>query len=206
KIKVYLPPNYSTSTERFPVLYLEDGTEYFNKTRASVQQENMVKAGKVKPFIIVFIDPKERMKDYWANDAWAEFLATELVPAIDAKYRTLQNRDGRALLGASLGGVTSVWTALKYPDKFARVGGQSSSFWIDNQRVIKELEKLDPTKTPFRFYFDTGTLEGVENSRRVNVMLRGKGYPVTYEEGETGHNWTSWRDRLADAYIGLWKN
>jgi enterochelin esterase family protein len=187
-------------------LYLEDGTEYFNKTLATVQQENLVKSGRVKPFIIVFIDPKDRNKEYWANDAWADLVANEIVSAVDAKYRTLQNRDGRALLGASLGGVTSVWTALKHPDIFARVGGQSSSFWIDNQRVIKELEKLDAARTLFHFYFDTGTLEGVENSRRVNVMLRGKGYPVTYEEGETGHNWTSWRDRLADAYVALWKN
>jgi len=103
------------------------------------------------------------------------------------------------------GGITSVWTGLKYPETFARIGGQSSSFWVDNQRVIKELEKLDANKTPFRFYFDAGTLEGVENSRRVNVMMRGKGFPVVYEETETGHNWTSWRDRLADAFIALWK-
>jgi enterochelin esterase-like enzyme len=37
-------------------------------------------------------------------------------------------------------------------------------------------------------------------------MLRGKGFPVTYREEFTGHNWTSWRDRLADAFIALWKN
>ncbi len=205
KIKVYLPLNYANSNAHFPVLHLEDGTEYFNKTRAAVQQENLVKAGKVKPFIIVFIDPKDRMKEYWANDAWADFVADELVPEIDKKYRTIQNRDGRALLGASLGGVTSVWIALKHPEKFARVGGQSSSFWIDNQRVIKELEELDSSKAPFYFYFDTGTLEEAENSRRVNVMLRGKGFPVAYEEGETGHNWTAWRNRLAAAFTALWK-
>ncbi len=154
---------------------------------------------------MVFLDPKDRTKEYWASDDYARFLATEVVPAIDAKYNTVKNRDGRAVLGASLGGITSVWVGLKYPETFARIGGQSSSFWVDNQRVIKELEKLDSSKTPFRFYFDTGTLEGAENSRRINVLLRGKGFPVAYEETETGHNWTSWRDRLADAFIALWK-
>ena len=205
QIKVYLPPNYSASTESLPVLYMEDGTEYSNKTRAAVQQENLVKAGKVKPFIIVFIDPKDRMKDYWANDAWADFVGGEVVPAVDAKYRTVRTRDGRALLGASLGGVTSVWAALKHPETFARVGGQSSSFWIDDERVVKELARLDSGKTLFKFYFDTGTLEGAEDDRRAVEILRKQGYDVTYQETAAGHNWTAWRDRLADAFVALWR-
>jgi enterochelin esterase family protein len=117
--------------------------------------------------------------------------------------RLNKNRDGRALLGASLGGITSIWIGLKHPDKFARIGGQSSSFWVDNERVVRELSKLDAAKTKFKFYLDDGIFEGVDDSRRVNVMLRGKGYPVTYRETVTGHTWTSWRDRLADAFIGL---
>ena len=39
----------------------------------------------------------------------------------------------------------------------------------------------------------------------IFVKCEAKGYPVTYVEGETGHNWTAWRDRLADAFIALWK-
>ena len=155
---------------------------------------------------MVFVDPKERTKEYSASDDYAKFLATEVVPAIDAKYNTIKSRDGRAVLGASLGGITSVWVGLKYPEVFLRIGGQCSSFWIDNERVVKELSKLDAGKTKFRFYFDDGTFEGVDDSRRVNVMLRGKGFPVTYREEFTGHNWTSWGDRLADAFIALWKN
>lgn len=201
-VKVYQPTNEKSP---LPTLYLQDGTDYINRAKAIQTQYNLVGAGKIKPFIMVFIDPKDRMKEYWASDDYARFLATEVVPTIDAKYNTIKNRDGRAILGASLGGITSVWAGLKYPETFARIGGQSSSFWVDNQRVIKELEKLDANKTPFRFYFDTGTLEVAENSRRVNVMLRGKGFPVAYEETETGHNWTAWRDRLADAFIALWK-
>ncbi|HEX8397988.1 MAG TPA: glycoside hydrolase family 15 protein [Pyrinomonadaceae bacterium] len=186
-----------------PALYLQDGGDYIKLGGAVQIQQNLVKAGKVKPFIMVFISPKERTKEYWASDDYARFLATEIVPAIDAKYNTIKNRDGRAIIGASLGGVTSLWVGLKYPDKFARIGGQSSSFWIDNERVVKELARLDPAKTKFTFYLDDGTFEGSEDTRRVNVMLRGKGYPVAYVEGATAHNWTSWRDRLADAFIAL---
>ncbi len=203
-VGVYAPnvaPKHS-----LPVLYAQDGGVYQSKARAVEIQNNLVKAGKIKPFIIVFLDPKDRMKEYWANDDYARFLATEVVPAIDAKYDTIKNRDGRAILGASLGGVTSVHTALKYPEIFGRVGGQSSSFWIDDKRVIKELENLDAGKNKFKFYLDTGTLEGADDDRKAVEILRRKGFNVSYQEAESGHNWTAWRDRLADAFIALWRN
>jgi enterochelin esterase-like enzyme len=184
---------------------LEDGTDYVKRADAITIERNLLKANKIKPFIMVFLDPNDRMKEYFANDDYAGFVATLVVPLVDARYRTIQNRDGRALLGASLGGVTSLWIGLKHPDMFSRLGGQSSSFWIDNGRVVKALEKLDPAISKFRFYLDDGTFEGTDDTRRINVMLRGKGYDVTYVEGETGHNWTAWRDRLADAFIALWR-
>ena len=205
KVKVYSPIESGTkNAPNLPVLYLQDGSDYINRAKAINIQYNLVKAGKIKPFIMVFLDPKDRMKEYWANDNYAKFLATEVVPAIDAKYKTIKSRDGRAILGASLGGITSIHTAINYPEIFARVGGQSSSFWIDNERVVRELETLDAAKNKFVFYLDTGTLEGADDDRKAVEILRKKGFDVTYEERETGHNWTSWRDRLADAYLALW--
>ena len=54
--------------------------------------------------------------------------------------------------------------------------------------------------------FDAGQFESPipDIGRRVNVMLRGKGYAVAYRESAVGHNYTAWRDRLADAYTALW--
>lgn len=204
-VKIYEPFFKSDRPKFLPVLYLQDGSAYINRAKALEIQENLIAAGKVKPFIMVFLDPKDRAKEYWASNDYARFLATEVVPAIDKQYSTIKSRDGRAILGASLGGVTSVHVGLKYPEVFARIGGQSSSFWIDDGRIVNELAKLDASKSQFTFYFDDGAMEGTEDSRRVNAMLRGKGFPVTYVEGETGHNWTSWRDRLADAFVSLWK-
>jgi Glucoamylase and related glycosyl hydrolases len=202
-IKVYVP-NPLSSRLNLPALYVEDGSDYVARAKAIQIQQNLVKAGKVKPFIMVFIDPKDRNKEYWANDQWADFVANEVVSEIDRRYSTIKNREGRALLGASLGGVTSIWTALRHPGIFGRIGGQSSSFWIDDGRVVKALQNLDG-KTKFKFYIDDGTLEGVDDSHKVVKILRNKGFDVTYNEAEAGHNWTAWRDRLADAFIALWK-
>lgn len=207
-VKVYLPSLYFKRgiAPKLPVLYLQDGTDYINRARAIDVLENLTAAGKVEPFMIVFIDPKDRMKEYWANSDWADFIAREVVPAVEQKYAgaIAPGRDNRALLGASLGGVTSVWAALRHPDVFSRVGGQSSSFWIDEGRVVNELGRLKGNED-FVFYFDDGTFEGSEDSRSVVELLRSKGFDVTYEEAETGHNWTSWRDRLAEAFMALMK-
>ena len=209
KLQVYLPPDYDRGDARYPVLYLQDGSDYVRRARAAVIAEQLITQGRLPPFVIVFVDPQERTKEYWLNDRFTDFMATELVPFIDARYRTRPVRAARALLGASLGGVISYWTALKYPDTFARVGGQSSAFQIDNERELAALAAL-PTfnaERPMKFYLDVGLLEPIwEVNRRARVLLAGKGYPVAYHENEAGHNWTSWRDQLADAYLALWSN
>ncbi|MCA1555217.1 MAG: hypothetical protein LC747_00845, partial [Acidobacteria bacterium] len=211
KIQVYLPPAYAQQEKaRYPVLYLQDGSEYVTRARAAAVADQLIGQGKVAPFIIIFVDPVDRFKEYWANDKFAAFMATELVPLIDARYRTQARREARALMGASLGGVISVWTALKHRDVFARVAGQSTAFQIDDERVVASLaEGLGAMSEarPVKFYFDVGLLEPIwEVNRRVRVMLAGKGYPVIYREAAAGHNWTSWRDQLGDAFIAIWKD
>lgn len=204
KISIFLPRSYANGSTRLPVLYVQDGSEYIRRAQAAVIADRMIEEKKVAPFIIVFVDPADRMKEYWADDRFADFMAEELVPYVDANYRTRRDRDGRALLGASLGGVISIWTALRHPDLFARVGAQSPALQIDDERVLTALSKLDPSARPFRFYVDVGTMEPTSGARRAQVMLRAKGFPVTYRESQSGHNYTTWRDRLPDAYAALW--
>jgi enterochelin esterase family protein len=209
RVWVYLPPGYKQSGARYPVLYMQDGMEYVTRARASLIAYDLVKAKRVAPFIIVFVLPGDRMKDYWANDAFADFMAKELVPFIDARYRTRPVRHERALMGASLGGVISVWTALRHADTFARVGGQSTSFQIDNERLVGALSRLGVKRReqPLKFYFDVGRMEPIRAvHERVRVILAARGYSVAYAETEAGHNWTSWRDRLAGALLALWSD
>jgi enterochelin esterase family protein len=209
KVQVYLPPAYAQGGARYPVLYLQDGSQFIELGRAAEIADRLISEGRLDPFIIVFIDPIERNKEYWADDRFADWMAQTLVPLVDSRFSTRAARDARALLGASLGGTISVWTALRHPDLFARVGGQSSAFQIDDERVVAALARLDDDarrKYPMRFYFDAGRFEPLimDVGRRVNVSLAARGYPVTYREAAVGHNYTAWRDRLADAFTALW--
>ncbi len=208
-VKVYLPTEYFKRgiAPKLPVLYLQDGSEYIERAKAVNILENLTAAKKVEPFMIVFVDPKDRMKEYWANDDWADFMALEVVPAVEKKYFTTikTGRENRALLGASLGGITSIWTGLRHPGVFGRIGAQSASFWVDNERVVKRLAGLEKSENDFLFYIDDGEFEGVDDSRGVVKLLEKKGFRVGYFENQSGHNWTSWRDQLATAFVELWK-
>jgi glucoamylase len=209
KIGVYLPRGYKQSRQSYPVLYVQDGLDYMQRGQAALIAHRLIEQKKVAPFIIVFVNPVDRMKEYWANDTFADFMAKELVPFIDSEYRTRAERQSRALLGASLGGVISVWTALRHPDIFARIGGQSSAFQIDEERVVTALARLDAPRRdrPMKFYLDVGRLEPLlDINRRVHAMLAAKGYKVIYREADAGHNYTAWRDLLADAYVALWRD
>ena len=209
KVQVYLPPGYARGAARYPVLYMQDGTQFVELGRAAETADRMITEGKVTPFIIVFVDPVDRMKEYWAGDRFADWMARTLVPVVDRRYRTRATREGRALSGASLGGVISVWTALRHPSLFSRVGGHSTAFQIGEERLLASLARLDAAtrrRLPLRFYLDAGRYEPpiFETTRRANLLLRARGYPVTYREAPVGHNYTAWRDRLADAYAALW--
>jgi len=105
--------------------------------------------------------------------------------------------------------VISVWTALRHPSLFSRVAGHSTAFQIDEGRVLSALARLGAARRrrhPLRFYLDAGRYEPVifETARRANLLLRARGYPVTYREAPAGHNYTAWRDRLPEAYAALW--
>ena len=110
------------------VLYLQDGGDYVRRAKALEVWSNLVAAKMVKPFIMVFIDPKDRNKEYWASDKWADFIALEVVPEIDRRYHTIATCDGRATLGASLGGITSLWIGLRHPEKFCGSAGSRLHF------------------------------------------------------------------------------
>ncbi|QQS42420.1 MAG: hypothetical protein IPM63_05640 [Acidobacteriota bacterium] len=208
KVKIYLPSELFRRgiAPKLPVVYFLDGSEYIDRAAAVNIAENLIEAKKVPPFMMVFTDPVDRGKEYSASDEYADYIAKEVVPAVENKYfdTVKPGRENRAIIGASLGGITSIWTALRHPDVFRNVGAQSASFWVDDERVIQRLRTLDAIKgDDFNFYLDDGLFEGTDDSRRVNVLLRGKGFPVRYIEKPTGHNWTSWRDRLAEAFIAL---
>jgi enterochelin esterase-like enzyme/HSP20 family molecular chaperone IbpA len=229
RVYVYMPANYQVHVnDGFPVLYVHDGGEYLTRARLPTILDNLIHNQEIPPLMAVMVDPVDRLREYWANEEYARFTETELIPHIDKTYRTLARREGRGVIGASMGGLISTYLGLSRPHLFSKVGGQSSAlFLMDRERgsslVTGLLKRFGVTKnplgeakrlstlvaelrTPLAFYFDVGKYEPqfIPAHQQLVPLLEAQGCPCLYQELIGGHNWTSWRAHLKDMLTFLW--
>jgi enterochelin esterase-like enzyme len=134
RVVVYLPPGYGDQpAARYPVLYLLHGVpggpdQFLRVVRAGVIDDVLVTQGRTEPLIIVmptgstgvFTD-KEWANGVRPHEGWETFVARDLVPAIDGRYRTLARGSGRAIAGLSEGGYGALNIALHHPGEFQLV-------------------------------------------------------------------------------------
>lgn len=229
---VYLPSNYdATQHTRYSVLYLHDGQNLFDgatsfipgqEWRVDETAQALIAAGKIEPLIIVGIynAGKERINEYTpAEDAkykmggkadlYGRMLVEELKPFIDSHYRTKKDARHTGLGGSSLGGLVSLYLALKYPKVFGRAAVVSPSVWFANKQIVHYVEAL-PKKPKVRIWMDSGTKEGgtpeeaqqtVNDARLLRDTLIKKGWQVgkdlDYFEAEGAlHNEVAWAARV----------
>jgi predicted alpha/beta superfamily hydrolase len=203
---VYLPPGYDEELDRrYPVLYMQDGQNLFDEAtsfsgewRLDEAAEQMIGAGLVAPLIIVgiynagayrideYTPTRDSAKRAGGNaDKYGRMLVEELKPFIDAEYRTLADARNTGIGGSSLGGLVSLYLALKYSGIFWKVAVLSPSVWWDNRFIVRRVRALH-TAPPLRVWLSTGTAEGegvVAGARRVRDALVAKGWT----EGESLH-------------------
>jgi len=176
KIWLYLPPDYQTSLKKYPVIYMHDGQNLFDKSTSfsgewQVDETlNHLYKEKGIEVIVVGIDNggEKRLEEYspWINskygggegNAYVDFLVQTLKPYIDNHYRTLSDQQNTAIIGSSMGGLISFYATLKYPDIFGKSGIYSTSFWFSDQSFsyAKNHGNLKNTK----MYFLAGDKEG----------------------------------------------
>jgi enterochelin esterase-like enzyme/lysophospholipase L1-like esterase len=134
-----LPQGYATSGLRYPVLYLLHGSSdnhlgWNNKTGIAAYISDL-------PLIVVMPDggPDSRYINSPGYGPYADYILTELVPHIDRTYQTIARRDGRALMGLSMGGYGAWRLGLSAPQDFAAVASLSGSFkWGENEWTDKQ--------------------------------------------------------------------
>lgn len=203
---VYLPPGYDEELDRrYPVLYMQDGQNLFDEAtsfsgewRLDEAAEQMIGAGLVAPLIIVgiynagayrideYTPTRDSAKRAGGNaDKYGRMLVEELKPFIDSEYRTLADARNTGIGGSSLGGLVSLYLALKYSGIFWNVAVLSPSVWWDNRFIVRRVRALHAAP-PLRVWLSTGTAEGegvVAGARRVRDALVAKGWT----QGESLH-------------------
>jgi predicted alpha/beta superfamily hydrolase len=224
-ILVYLPPGYDPeSAERYPVLYLHDGQNVFDRATSIGEEwhvdetaESLIRAGEIEPLIVVGIynTGVHRIDEYAPTprpdkggggqaDEYGHMLIMELKPFIDRTYKTLPGAQNTALGGSSLGGLVTLHLGMKFPTAFGKLAVLSPSIWWDDRVILREVERL-PTRLPQRIWLDAGTGEGDEviaDARAVRDALVARGWEIgndlAYVEAEgAGHNEESWGARVA---------
>lgn len=143
KVVVYTPPNYETSTNRLPVLYLLHGagsteTSWTERGKAHVILDNLIADGRLQPLVVVmpFGYAFARAEGAVRGDAaenkqqrqgFQRDLIEDVIPMIDATFRVYGDREHRAIAGLSLGGGQSLAIGLSHTNLFSRVAGFSSA-------------------------------------------------------------------------------
>lgn len=201
---VYLPPCYDQQPERrYPVLYLIHGMNYnhdqWDRLGADETANALTAAGEISPFIIVM--PRDRSWDEPEKDPFGEVLVEELIPFIDANYRTLPERKYRAIGGLSRGAGWAVHLGLSRWDLFGAIGGHSLPvFWTDTSRVRGWLAAIPPDAYP-RIYLDIGEKDrpSILNSARwFENLLNEEGIPHEWYLNTGYHNEEYWSAHVED--------
>jgi predicted alpha/beta superfamily hydrolase len=222
---VYLPPGYDPdAATRYPVLYLHDGQNVFDRAtsigeewRVDETAEQLIRDGTIEPIIVVAIynTGEHRIDEYAPTprpdkggggqaDDYGRMLLMELKPFIDRTYKTLPGAANTALGGSSLGGLLTIHLGLRHATAFGKLAVLSPSVWWDDRMILREVEALQ-TRIPQRIWLDAGTAEGPEviaDARALRDALVSKGWvlgeDLAYLEAEGGgHDERSWAARVA---------
>jgi enterochelin esterase family protein len=200
--RVYTPAGYA-SLRRLPVLYVTDGQDFLAFGKLAAALDHLIAAGKIRPVIAVFIDPRDvktgenqRDRQFFDNPQYGEFIAGELVPEIDRLFRTDPSPEARLIIGASNGGYHSIYFAQNHSDTFHLVCAFSPSLW-HNPEIIDAYRQGEVL--PLKFFISTGVFNDNDfHSRQFQEMLKGKGYPLLYIESNEGHSYGNWRGKFAE--------
>jgi enterochelin esterase family protein len=204
RYRVWTPAGYETdpaSHYDHPVLLVTDGHEYADDRLGAALPvlDNLAAEGRMTNPVVVFVDPRDpvtgenrRQEQYVANPDFAAFMADELLPVIDASYRTT---GVRGVLGTSLGGVCALTFAAERPGVFSRIGSMSPALWAAPD-LFDALGSVSASK---RFFLSAGTLyDGTQNARAMrDVLEEVAGFELTYAERSEGHSWGQWRALMA---------
>ncbi len=244
-LRVLVPAGYDdpiNRDRRYPVLYLNDGQELFDSATAQFGKHewrvdetvtSLIAAGAIPPMIVVGIDNAGRTgraHEYlpWADEylsppdpapvgkRYPAFLVDEVMPFVNARFRTLQGPEHTGLGGASFGGLITTYTAAARPHVFGRLLVESPSLYVDSNHVLRMADSA--RAWPARVYLGIGTnelgkqdcgrgdqdnLEAVANVRRLGrTVLAGShgasAVDVVVDDCAT-HNASAWAKRFPEA-------
>lgn len=213
RMHVYLPPGYDAATERrYPVLYLNHGggendTHWTASGFTHRILDNLIADGKARPMIVVMPNtgrlvtgtPPQPGED----DACTQEYLKDILPFVDARYRTRPNRESRAVAGLSMGGFVVLNTGLTHLETFGELYVFSSGYWPDQLVLFKERIRpllSDPQineRLRMPVYIAVGETDiAYLNSMKTLAVFAEHGVRHFSVLSSHGHEWLNWRRYL----------
>ncbi|MCC3373166.1 alpha/beta hydrolase [Cohnella sp. REN36] len=210
-VRLYLPPDYRDDVA-YPVVYCQDGEDFFNFGRVATIAHERIAGGVWEPFVIVGVDvdKKVRTEEYQPgserHEAYLSFWMEELVPYVESRYSVRRDPTGRLLAGDSLGGAVSLSIALRHPEAFTRILSLSGAYYDASIRQIQQAADLSHLALwmivglqETAYQTDHGTFNFVELNRMARRLLERKGAYIDYREKNGEHKWGFWQTELPEA-------
>jgi predicted alpha/beta superfamily hydrolase len=189
-ISIWLPPKYEETDQRFPVLYLQDGQNLFDRLTTAFGEEwradeaalELIEKHEMPAMIIVGIwNTADRMDEYtltkdermgaggWGLD-YIQFMTEELKPLIDRTYRTQADRNSTFIGGSSLGGLIAMHACLQKPEVFSCCLAFSPTLGWSEERRLKSFQSEVIWPADVRLWFSMGTREGRDTeTQKLNI-------------------------------------
>jgi predicted alpha/beta superfamily hydrolase len=226
RIWIYLPPDYYTSTNSYPVVYMHDGQNVFDYASSFAGEwdvdgsmQNIIANGHTAAIIVGIANGElDRIDEYsaWTHptygggdgDLYASFVVNTLKPYIDENYRTKSDRLNTAVGGSSLGGLISYYMVLEYDEIFSKALVYSPSFWFDDS--VNTFTNEYENTLPIKIYITAGATEDVDMVPDINTITDAlflKGFSeeeiLTVIRPDGAHSEWFWKREYDDGFLWL---
>lgn len=204
-VYLYHPP----VRKAVPLLMVYDGLDYLRRGKLAAIVDNLIAARRIGPLAIAFCQHggPGRMVEYDCSDATLEFLISQVLPLAGSQIKLLDYKKQpgvHGVMGASMGGLMSVYSALRLPEVFGRALSQAGAFELGpGESLIRQMVRLLP-RPAVRLWLDCGRLDSLlESNRRFRDLLTEKRYDLVYRENGGAHNYTTWRNSFPQGLEAL---
>lgn len=234
-ITVYLPPGYKEEAlARYPVVYLFYGyggnrDAWFSGLHLDQTADRLIRDGTIRPLIIVCPDygnsfgvntaPGEGIDPGGVDiGPYEDYFIQEVIPYVDANYRTDAVKAGRSIGGASMGGFASLHLGFRHPELFGKIGAHSAAIWdgtssdlyTDQRDWLYPSETLRDARDPFRLakkselsdvrvYLDAGADDPLTRvDYALYEQLRDRNIDALWVPNAGGHDPSYWSGQLSN--------
>ncbi len=198
-ISVWLPPDYDRYGKPYPVVFFNDGQDYFTFADIPPVLDRL----KGLAVVAVMVHPVLRDPEYSGSrqKVYTNFVVKELVPFIDKHFRIAKGPENHAIAGISNGGNSALWIAVQHPEIFGRVLAQSSNI---EKEVMQAYRKS--RNSTLRVCLDSGTYDLemlLPLFAELESILKKNNFSCQIRWFHEGHNWGFWRNQTASALYFL---